>query len=468
MTTPIVAIVGRPNVGKSTLFNRLVGEKLAIVHDAPGVTRDRHYADTHIQGRDITLVDTGGFDPTTDDPMGQGIARHVHAAIAEADVVLCVLDGSAPPTGPDQDAVNLLRRSSKPVIYAANKADGPGREALAADLYSLGIDHLIPVSSLHGRNIGKLEAAIVRQLPERAPDDLELSPAPEESGDGEPREEEPREGEPAEAATPEEPIRIALVGRPNAGKSSLFNRLARAERSLVDDRPGTTRDPVDSLVEIGKRRFLVVDTAGIRRKSRVSEGVEAESVMRSLRAVARAQVIVLMCDATEGVAEQDARLLGLCAERGRAIVVGLNKADLLPPRELSERIKDARHALDFARWAPVVGLSAKTGHGVRKLMDQVQSAGEEMGRRVGTSALNRFFEQVLSNRPPPTKGGRSPRIYYITQTGVYPPTFVAWSNAPENIVESYRRFVTNQIRQQFGFQAVPLRVFYRKRGRKEE
>lgn len=443
MTTPLVAIVGRPNVGKSTLFNRLAGEKLAIVHDAPGVTRDRHYADTHIQGRDITVVDTGGFDPTTDDPMGQGIARHVHAAIAEADVVVCVLDGSAPPTGPDRDAVDLLRRSAKPVVYAANKVDGQSREALATDLYSLGIDDLVAVSGLHGRNIGKLEAAIVRQLP-------------------------PREVEPTPESDAEEPLRIALVGRPNAGKSSLFNRLARAERSLVDDRPGTTRDPIDSLVEVGKKQFLVVDTAGIRRKARVSEGVEAESVMRSLRAVARAQVIVLMCDATEGVAEQDARLLGLCAERGRAIVVGLNKADLLPPRELTTRIEDARHTLDFARWAPIVGLSAKTGHGVRKLMDQVQTAGEEMGRRVGTSELNRFFEQVLTNRPPPTKGGRSPRIYYITQTGVYPPTFVAWSNAPENIVESYKRFVTNQIRQRFGFQAVPLRVFYRKRGRKEE
>jgi GTP-binding protein len=440
--TPLVAIVGRPNVGKSTLFNRLAGEKLAIVHDAPGVTRDRNYADTHLQGRDLTLVDTGGFDPTTDDPMGQGIARHVRAAIAEADVVVCVLDGSNPPTGPDRDAVNLLRRSHKPVIYAANKVDGQSHEALSADLYALGLDEVIPVSALHGRNFGKLEAAIVRHLPPLAPEET--------------------------SEEPEELLRIALVGRPNAGKSSLFNRLAGSERSLVDDQPGTTRDPIDSVVEFAGRRYVVVDTAGVRRKSRVERGVEAESVMRSLRAVARAHVVVLMCDVTEGIAEQDARLLGLCAERGRAIVVGLNKADLVAPRELTQRIEDARHALDFARWAPILGLSAKTGHGVRKLMDQVQGAGEDMERRVGTSELNRFFEQVLTNRPPPTKGGRSPRIYYMTQTGVRPPTFVAWSNAPENIAESYKRFVTNQIRQQFGFTAVPLRVFYRKRGRKED
>lgn len=439
--TPLVAIVGRPNVGKSTLFNRLAGQKLAIVHDAPGVTRDRHYADTHIQGRDITLIDTGGFDPTTDDPMGQGIARHVQAAIREADVVVCVLDGSNPPTGPDRDAVNLLRRSDKPVVYAANKIDGQSQEALIGDLYTLGLDEVIPVSSLHGRNFGKLEAAIVRKLP---------PPAPQ-----------------VEPEDKEKLLRIALVGRPNAGKSSLFNRLAGSERSLVDNRPGTTRDPIDSVVEFAGRRYVVVDTAGVRRKSRVERGVEAESVLRSLRAVNRAHVVVLMCDVTEGIAEQDARLLGLCAERGRAIVVGLNKADLVPPKELARHIEEARHALDFARWAPILGLSAKTGHGVRKLMDQVQAAGEEMQRRVGTSELNRFFEQVLTNRPPPTKGGRSPRIYYLTQTGVSPPTFVAFSNAPENIAESYKRFVANQIRLQFGFEAVPLRIFYRKRGRND-
>lgn len=441
--TPLVAIVGRPNVGKSTLFNRLARQRLAIVHDAPGVTRDRHYADAHIQGRDITLVDTGGFDPQTDDPMGQGIARHVKAAIAEAHMVVCVLDGSAPPTAADADAVNLLRRSDKPVVYAANKVDGESREALTAELYALGIDELVPVSALHGRNIGKLEAAIVQHLP---------APIPEE-----PEEEEE-----------EALLRVALVGRPNAGKSSLFNRLAGAERSLVDSRPGTTRDPIDSIVEYAGRRYLMVDTAGIRRKARVSRGVEAESVMRSIKAVERAHVVVLMCDVTEGIAEQDARLLGLCAERGRAIVVGLNKADLLPPRELTSRIEEARHTLDFARWAPILGLSAETGHGVRKLMDRVQLAGEEMQRRVGTSELNRFFEQVLSQRPPPTKGGRAPRIYYITQTGVRPPTFVAFSNAPENIAESYKRFVVNQIRKQFGFDAVPVRVFYRKRGSKED
>ncbi len=437
--TPLVAIVGRPNVGKSTLFNRLAGKNLAIVHDAPGVTRDRNYTDTHLHGRDVTIVDTGGFDPTTDDPMGQGIARHVNAAIAEADVVVCVLDGSGPPTAPDRDAVQLLRRSEKPVIFVANKVDGEAREAHAAELYALGIDSLIPVSALHGRNTGKLEAAIVAQLPPYAPE------ADEEK---------------------EELISIALIGRPNAGKSSLFNRLSKSERSLVDDRPGTTRDPIDSIVEVDGRRFLLIDTAGIRKKSKVDRGVEAESVLRSLRVVSRARVVVLMCDATEGIAEQDMRLLGLCAERGRAIVVGLNKSDLLKPAELEAQIENAKRELDFAQWAPIVGLSAKTGHGVKKLIDQVERAGTDMMRRVGTSQLNRFFERVLEHRPPPTKGGRAPRIYYITQTSVNPPTFVAWSSAPDNIAESYKRFVINQIRKEFGFNAMPLRVFYRQRGGK--
>ncbi len=436
--TPIVAIVGRPNVGKSTLFNRLAGKNLAIVHDAPGVTRDRNYTDTHLHGRDITIVDTGGFDPTTDDPMGQGIARHVNAAIAEADVVVCVLDGSTPPTGPDRDAVNLLRRSEKPVIFVANKVDGAAHEAFAAELYTLGVGDLITVSALHGRNTGKLEAAIVAHLPAYVPEEEE---------------------------TEEELISIALIGRPNAGKSSLFNRLSKSERSLVDDRPGTTRDPIDSIVEVDGRRFVVIDTAGIRRKSKVDRGVEAESVLRSLRVINRARVVVLMCDATEGIAEQDLRLIGLAAERGRAIVVGLNKADLLSPAELEKQIADAKVELNFAQWAPIIGLSAKTGHGVRKLIDQVERAGTDMMRRVSTSQLNKFFEQVLKDRPPPTKGGKAPRIYYITQTTVNPPTFVAWSSAPDNIAESYKRFVANQIRKEFAFSAMPLRVYYRQRER---
>ncbi len=439
---PIVAIVGRPNVGKSTLFNRLAGAPLAIVHDQPGVTRDRNYTDTQVGGRSITLIDTGGFDPTTDDPMGQGIARHVHAAIAEADLIVCVLDGSLPPTGPDREAVQLLRRSNKPVLYVANKMDGQEREWALGDHFGLGMPDLIPLSALHGRRTGALEAAICDHLP------------PPERRD--------------EALDQDGILRIALIGRPNAGKSSLFNRLSGSERSLVDDRPGTTRDPVDSIIDYKGTPYLMVDTAGIRRRTRVEEGVEAESVLRSIRMVARAHVIILMSDVTEGVAEQDARLIGLCTERGRAVVVGLNKADLVSTNELKKFKENAGHALHFATWIPIVNLSAKTGFGINQLMTTVDAAGAAMRKRIGTSELNRFFETVLAERQPPTRGGKAPRLYYITQTSVSPPTFVAFSSSPENIDESYRRFVANRIRTTFGYEAVPLRVFFRGRGNKEK
>jgi GTPase len=432
---PLVAIVGRPNVGKSTLFNRLAGRRLAIVDDAPGVTRDRHYADAHLHGRDLTLVDTGGFDPTTEDPMGRGIARHVRAAIDEADVIVCVLDASGPPTEPDREAVRLLRQSRKPVVFVANKADSRERELESSEHYTLGIAELLPISALHGRGIAELEAAVVGALPPPAPPE----PAP---------------------AVP----RVALIGRPNAGKSSLLNRFAGDERSLVDDRPGTTRDPVDSLVRVAGQDLLVVDTAGIRRRARVDRGVEAASVMRAIRSMGRADVVVLVCDAAAGVAEQDARLFALAAERGRAIVVALNKIDLVRSKQpRAEAEQSARDALRFAPWAPIVPVSAKTGHGVAELARAVARATDEFERRVPTAALNRFFEQVLERRSPPTRGGRAPRIYYITQAETAPPVFVAMSNAPGAIQDSYRRFVVNQIRKAFGFECVPVVVRYKKK-----
>lgn len=434
---PLLAIVGRPNVGKSTLFNRFVGKRLAIVHDAPGVTRDRHYADAHIAGREVLLVDTGGFDPDSEDRMRQGIARHVRVAIDEADVVLCVLDGSAPPLPADRETVALLRQSKKPVIVAANKADNPTLEAQSAELYELGVERVIAISALHGRGMADLEEAIAAALPPA----VEV-PAPD-----------------ADA-----PPRVALLGRPNAGKSSLFNRLTGSERALVDDRPGTTRDPVDCPVEFGGERFVLVDTAGIRRKSRVDRGVEAESVLRALRSVERAEVVILLADASEGITEQEARLLGLCMDRGRAIVVGLNKMDLITREARKQVLADAREALRFAPFAPIIELSVKTGRGVDKLVSQVGAAAREFHKRVSTAELNRFFEQVLSVRPPPTRGGRAPRIYYVTQAQSAPPVFVAMSNAPANLDNAYKRFVINQLRKNFGFESIPVKVIYRKRG----
>jgi GTP-binding protein len=375
--------------------------------------------------------------------MGQGIARQVQAALDEADVVLCILDGSMPPTGPDRDSVDLLRRAGKKVVFAANKVDNHQMETQTTELYTLGLVEFLSISTLHGRGIAELEAALVKALP-------------------------PSEPEP-EVVEEEGVARIAIIGRPNAGKSSLFNRLTGSERSLVDSNAGTTRDPVKARLTFEKRVYDLFDTAGIRRKSKIEErGVESASVYGALRAMERAEVAVVLCDASEGVTEQDARLLGLCADRGRAIVVGLNKCDLLDRDQRKRAITQATEALRFASWAIVVPISAKTGYGVSELMTTAHRASLNMNKRVATGELNRFFEQVMVTHPPPTQGGKAPRIYFITQAAVSPPVFVAVSNAPDNIAESYRRYVMNQIRKAFGFDSVPIVMHYRHKDRDKE
>jgi GTPase len=439
----IVAVVGRPNVGKSTIFNRLVGRRTAIVHDEPGVTRDRHYGDVTSRGRRYTLVDTGGFDPESDDPMRQGIKRQIDVAISEADVIVCVLDASAPPTSADEAELALLRRAEKPTIYIANKADSPRLEAEAADLYRLGIDRLMMVSALHGRGFGELESAIAQALP--AP-----SGEPEETDDGS--------------------IRVAVIGRPNAGKSSLVNRLLGEERMIVDSRPGTTRDPIDARLERGGQRFLLVDTAGIRRKAKVvkeGEAVEVVSVLHAIRAIERCEIVVLLCDAAEGVAEQDAKILGLAVDRGRGIVIALNKIDLLDKKAVQRADETVKDKLTFAPWAPVVRVSAKTGRGIDTLLETVGRVARAFRKRVPTGELNRFFESVLETHPPPTHGGRAPRLYYVTQAESSPPLFVVMASDPEKIHFSYQRYVANQLRDTFAFEGVPVKVRYKPRRRKE-
>ncbi len=442
---PLVAIVGRPNVGKSTLFNRLARRRLAIVHDEPGVTRDRHYATTTGFGTSYAIVDTGGFDPESDDPMKVGINAHVKAAIQEADVIVFVGDASTELTAADRAAVDLLRRSKKPVIYVANKADSPRRDAEAYDLYRLGVGEVLPVSSLHGRGMGELETAIIKSLPPR-------EVAPEQDGDP--------------------LLRVAIVGRPNAGKSSLLNRVLGEARMLVDDRPGTTRDSIDALVTREDKKYVLIDTAGIRRKSKVlkkdEHEVEALGVLSAIRSIERAHVVVLMCDAAEGVSEQDAKILGLALERARAVIIALNKTDLLDKKGVAKAEEKAREKLSFAPFAPIVTLSVKAGRGVNELFRTIDEVRAAYFFRVGTGELNRFFEQVLDTRPPPTMGGRSPRLYFITQTSVAPPTFVAMSNAPDSIHFSYQRYVQNQLRKRFGFAGAPIRVHYRAKRKRDE
>jgi GTP-binding protein len=447
--TPIVAVVGRPNVGKSSLFNRLVGKPLAIVHDEPGVTRDRHYADVWALGRSYVLIDTGGFERETDDPMGARIREQVQLAVAEADVVLCVLDAQTGAVEADRQAVAMLRKAGKPVFYAANKADTQRGETEAADLYRLGIDKVFPISALHGRGIGELEAAIVAALPPN---------------------EEP-EDQPAAQVDGARPTRIALIGRPNAGKSSLLNRIVGQERMLVDDRPGTTRDAIDFELEKDGKKLVLVDTAGIRRKGKVhKEGsqLEGASVFQAIRAMERCDVAVLLCDADAGVAEQDAKILGLAVDRGRAVVIGLNKIDLLDAAAKKGLEEKTREKLSFAPWSPIVPLSAKTGRGVGTLLTTVQRVADAFRARVGTGELNRFFERTLLTHPPPTMGNRAPRLFFITQAETAPPLFVVMTNEPEHIHFSYQRFLTNQLRKAFGFEGVPLRVVYKKRRRRGE
>ncbi|MGZ3416772.1 MAG: ribosome biogenesis GTPase Der [Polyangiales bacterium] len=452
----LVAIVGRPNVGKSTLFNRLAGQKIAIVHDEPGVTRDRNYADAFSRGYEYTLVDTGGFDPDSDDPMRQGIKRQVEVAIEEADVVVCVLDATVDATTADREAVQLLRRSKKPVIFAANKADSQRVDALAFDAYRLGIPHILPISALHGRGFAELEEAICDALPTQTEDDplKDLVDVP----------------------------RIALIGRPNAGKSSLLNKLVGKERALVDSRPGTTRDTIDALVRVKRpsskekgnesegieQPLVILDTAGIRKKAKVHETVESLSVLRAIRAIERSEIVVLMVDAEEGVAEQDAKILGLAVERGRGVVIVLNKTDLLDAKEIAKAEETAREALSFTPWAPIARLSVKTGRGIGHLVETIVKVREAWANRVTTGELNRFFTEVLETHPPPTMGGRAVRLYFVTQAESRPPTFVVSTNEPENIHFSYQRYIQNQIRKRFGFEGTPIRIRYRSKRRRTD
>jgi GTP-binding protein len=441
----IVAIVGRPNVGKSSLFNRLVGRPVAIVHDEPGVTRDRHYADVWSRGREYVLVDTGGFDPITDDPMGERIAEQVEVAVQQADLVVCVLDATEGVTEADRRAVEMLRRSTKPVLFAANKADNPDSENAAMDLYRLGVGEILPISSLHGRNIGRLENAIAAALPAEAPTD-----APEE--------------------TEARPMRLAIIGRPNAGKSSLANRILGDDRLLVDARPGTTRDAIDVEAEAFGKKVVVVDTAGIRKKGKVgktSSQLEAASVYQAIRAIERCDVALVVCDAEAGAADQDAKILGLAVDRGRGVVVALNKIDLLDDRARKTLEQRARDVLSFVPWAPFATVSAKTGRGVRTVVETASGIHRRMHSRVSTGELNRFFESVLATHPPPTMGSRAPRLYYVTQAEISPPLFVVMTNEPEHIHFSYQRFLVNQIRKAFGFEGVPIRVVYKSRRRRE-
>lgn len=438
----VVAIVGRPNVGKSTLFNRLVGRRVAIVQDQPGVTRDRHYADAELDGRRLTLVDTGGLEPDSEDSMLALMAGQAEVAVREADLILFVVDVHEGLLPVDRDIAEFLRKRAKDVFLVANKTDGYKWEASAGEFYQLGFDQVFPVSAEHGRGVSELADAISERV-------------------GEVREEE---------ALPDDTVRVAVLGRPNVGKSSFVNRILGSDRLLVSPMAGTTRDAIDTRVELDGRRFLLIDTAGIRRKSRVEKGVEQWSVMKAIRAIDRAHVCVILIDASEGITDQDIRILDLIQRGGRGAVLGLNKWDLVEKdgKTFDQIVKNLEYQLGPHRHVPIVSISALTGKRVQKVFEEVLAVREACLQRISTSKLNVFLEETVKELAPPVVGRKRTRIYYATQVSVDPPSFAFFSSYPEGIPENYIRYLMNKLRESFGFAGVPVRLFIRKRTRKGE
>jgi GTP-binding protein len=432
---PLVAVVGRPNVGKSTLVNRLAARREAIVEEVPGVTRDRNYFDVTWRGRDFILVDTGGLDPVSEEELTRAVGRQAMLAVQEADLVLMMVDGREGITAADEEVAALLRRTGKPVLLVVNKVDNRRQEEESVEWYSLGMGEPVPVSAMHGRNVGDLLDMVVERLPEAPP-----------------REE--REDETV----------VAVVGRPNVGKSTLFNRLIAEERSITSDLPGTTRDAVDTVVELGGKIYRFIDTAGWRRKSRIRESVEYYSVVRVWRAIDRAQVAILVVDASEGVTDQDQHIAARIQESGRACVVVLNKWDTLRDGKSREDVlEDAVQKLRFIPYAPLLRVSALRGKGVGEILPRVDAARENWLKRIQTSRLNQLLRRILEQSSPPTKKGKRLQVYYLTQAGTAPPLFVFFVNRPELVDRSYRRFLENRIREAFDFEGTPVRIVVRPR-----
>lgn len=431
---PLVAVVGRPNVGKSTMVNRIVARWEAIVEKEPGVTRDRNYFTSSWRGRDFRIVDTGGLDPVSGEELTQAVGKQAMLAVEEADLVLMMVDAAEGITAADHEVAEALRRTGKPVILAANKVDNQRQENESVEWYSLGMGEPWPVSAMHGRNIGDLLDVVVESFPE--------APPPEEA--------------------PE--TVVAVVGRPNVGKSTLFNRLLKEDRSIVSDIPGTTRDAVDTVVEAGGRTYRFIDTAGWRRRSKVREGVEFYSLVRVWRAVDRAQVVLLVVDASQGVTDQDQRIAARIKEDGRACAVVLNKWDLVKGTGNDQVIyEDAGEKLRFIPYAPFLRVSALTGAGISRLLPAVDRVKGNWESRVQTAHLNDLLQRVLSQNPPPTKKGKRLQVYYLTQARTSPPQFVFFVNRPDLADPSYERFLERKIRESFDLEGTPIRIFMRSR-----
>jgi GTP-binding protein len=429
LAVPVVAVVGRPNVGKSTLVNRILGRRQAVVEDIPGVTRDRVAYDAQWAGRRFTVVDTGGWEPDARDRAAR-IAAQAENAVATADVVLFVVDAMVGATDVDEAAVRMLRRGGKPVLLVANKVDNARLEADAASLWSLGLGEPYPVSALHGRGSGDLLDAVLSALPTPAPTDLE--------------------------PVPRGPRRVALIGRPNVGKSSLLNKLAGEERAVVDAAAGTTVDPVDSLVSIGGSEWLLIDTAGLRKKVGQASGTEYYASLRTAAAIDQAEVAIVLVDASEPISEQDQRIISMVVEAGRAMVLAFNKWDLVDEDRRTRLTREIERELRRVPWALRVNVSARTGRAVDKLAPSLRLALANWERRVPTGQLNSWLTALVQATPHPVRGGKAPRVLFATQAGTAPPKFVLFTTGP--LDPGYVRFVERKLREEFEFVGTPVHV----------
>lgn len=441
LAKPIVAIVGRPNVGKSTFFNYICGKRISIVEDTPGVTRDRVYAEAEWRNRTFTLIDTGGIEPYSEDKIMQQIRRQAEVAVELADVIVFMVDGKEGMTASDKEIATKLRKTSKPVVLVANKVDNIGEPPPEIyEFYNLALGDVETVSSVHGLGMGDLLDKIYSFFPDENLEDSE-----------------------------DNVIKVAVVGKPNSGKSSLVNRLIGEERVIVSDIPGTTRDAVDTYVEQDGGKFVLIDTAGIRRKSRITESIERYSVLRSWTAIERSDVCVIMIDALEGVTEQDTRIAGYAHEQGKASVIVINKWDLVEKGTgtMDEYRRKVNEKLGFMQYAPVLFISVRTGQRVHRLLELVKFIYEQASLRISTGMLNDLLNEATAMVQPPSDKGRRLKLYYAVQAAVRPPTFVIFMNDRELFHYSYERYLENQLRKSYGFEGTPIRFILRERDNKD-